>query len=163
MVLVIDSSQGILGRFLISASTNTVDIRVWEKLRPHMPEKAWSQFFNALELPGWCITKEIDFGHWLARVVVPDTQAFIDWIPGHDKRMTANLGIHDITLLHYEIVGPANRVIAKVHAPDIGLVRQAVVEVGHVVHDGFVLAMLPVNGGREHHFQHQVEQIEDRI
>ena len=50
MVLVIDSSQGILGRFLISASTNTVDIRVWEKLRPHMPEKAWSQPLDTFEL-----------------------------------------------------------------------------------------------------------------
>ena len=44
--------------------------------------------------------EEVNFGHWFAGVVVPDPQAFVARVPSHDERLAADLGIHDIVVLH---------------------------------------------------------------
>ncbi len=58
---------------MVKASANTVDIRVWEKLCPDMPEKTGLQNLDALELTCGRVAEEVDFGYRLAGVVVPDT------------------------------------------------------------------------------------------
>ena len=66
--------------------------------------------------------EEIDLGHRLAGVVVPNPEALVAWIPRHYEWLAADFGVYDIVPLNDEIVGPADRIIAEIHPPDICLV-----------------------------------------